>query len=165
MSTASLTARPRGTRPTVGQAPAPRPSVQSLLLLDQPSGDPPAPRGGHVVDVAVPLERWMTEWSRRYLQAAVDIVCGGHPVSQVARWSVPGVYSELTHRARLVASAAGPTGARPRVPQVRTVHVSFVTDAAAEVCAQVRYGARSRAIAARFEHRRGKWVCSALQFG
>jgi hypothetical protein len=35
---------------------------------------------------------------------------------------------------------------------------------AAEACAHVRYGRRSRALAARFEVVRGRWQCVTLQF-
>ena len=49
-------------------------------------------------------------------------------------------------------------------PQVVAVHTCFVSADVAEVSAHVRYGRRSRAVAARFERRRDRWVCCALEF-
>jgi hypothetical protein len=39
-----------------------------------------------------------------------------------------------------------------------------VRDDALEACVHVRYGRRSRAVAARFELVRGRWQCVALEF-
>jgi hypothetical protein len=39
-----------------------------------------------------------------------------------------------------------------------------VAEGVAEVSAHVRSGRRSRAVAARFEQRRDRWFCSALEF-
>src|SRR6187431_2778380 len=75
---------------------------------------------------------------------------------------------EPHRRALLVARAGGhqPGVARvqPVRPQVRSVHTWFVTPRVAETSIHVRYGERSRAVAARFEQRRGRWLCSALDF-
>jgi hypothetical protein len=44
------------------------------------------------------------------------------------------------------------------------VRTSFVTDSCAEVTLRVRYGPRSRAVAARFELLRDRWQITALEF-
>ena len=56
----------------------------------------------------------------------------------------------------------GPNPARPVVVGVRT---ALVRDDAVEASAHVRYGRRSRAVAARFEVVRERWQCVAIQFG
>jgi hypothetical protein len=43
-------------------------------------------------------------------------------------------------------------------------HTSFVSETCAEVSLHVRYGRRSRAVAARFEVIRDRWQVSALEF-
>ena len=89
-------------------------------------------------------------------------------MSQLLRWTTGAVYQDLHRRALLVARAGGhqPGVARvqPVRPQVRSVHTAFVTPAVAETSIHVRYGERSRAVAARFEQRRGRWLCTALDF-
>jgi hypothetical protein len=139
--------------------------VQGTLALElQPHLEPPPPRGA-------PLGRDRHEvelWVRRFVQAAVEIVGGDRPAGQLLRWTTGAVYQDLQRRAVLVARAGGhqPGVARtqPVRPQVRSVHTRFVTPAVAEASIHVRYGERSRAVAARFEQRRGRWLCTALDF-
>ena len=76
------------------RAPAPLASVQGTLALDlQPRHDPPDPRVSHrragadVIAIEQPLRRGLEQWARRYTQAAVEIVGGDRPVSQLLRWS------------------------------------------------------------------------------
>ncbi len=140
-------------------------TVQGTLALElQPHLEPPPPRG-------VPLGKGQAEvelWARRFAQAAVEIVGGDRPVSQLLRWTTGPVYQDLQRRALLVARAGGhqPGVARTQHvrPQVCSVHTRFVGPTAAETSIHVRYGERSRAVAARFEQRRGRWLCTALEF-
>ena len=98
----------------------------------------------------------------------MEIVGGDRPVSQLVRWSTREVHLDLERRAQLVARAGGHQPGQARVQPVRpvvlSVRVCFVSAAVAEVSVHVRYGPRSRAIAARFEQRRDRWLCSALAF-
>ena len=98
----------------------------------------------------------------------MEIVGGDRPVSQVLRWTTPPVYQDLGRRAQLVAQAVGRRpgqgGIQGTRPQVVAVHTCFVSADVAEVSAHVRYGRRSRAVAARFERHRDRWVCTALEF-
>lgn len=140
-------------------------TTQGTLALDlQPHLEPPPPRGASLAGDEAEVEAW----ARRFAQAAVEIVGGDRPVSQLLRWTTAAVYQDLQRRALLVARAAGhqPGVARvqPVRPQVRSVHTRFVTPMAAETSIHVRYGERSRAVAARFELRRGRWLCTALDF-
>lgn len=152
--------------------PAPVASVQGTLALDlEPRREPPWPVAD-VVPIDVPLQRGIEDWSRRYAQAAVEIVGGDRPVSQLLRWSSREVFENLERRAHLVARAGrhrpGHGRVQPVRPRVQGVHTCFLSPDAVEVSVHVRYGPRSRAVAARFERtadRFGRrWCCTALEF-
>lgn len=154
---------------------APLASVQGTLALDlQPRQDPPdLGRGSDrpwadVIAIEQPLRRGLEQWARRYLQAAVEIVGGDRPVTQLLRWSSREVFDNLERRAQLVARAGRHQPGQGRVQPVRPhllgVHACFVTRDVAEVSAHVRYGERSRALAARFEVVDQRWCCTALEW-
>lgn len=163
--------------PDRGRVPV-RTGIQGTLALDlEPLLDPPSvgtarrtPRSAPGVDVvAVDLRarRELEKWAHRYCQAAVEIAGGDRPSSQLNRWTVAEVLSDLARRAHLITLAAARGTGRSRIhirPQVRSVHACFVNPRVAEVCAHVRYGHRGRAVAARFERRADRWVCTALEF-
>jgi hypothetical protein len=146
--------------------------VQGTLALDfEPRREPPpAP--------VIPIDRSgltagraggdIEAWARRYVQAAVEIVGGDRPITQLLRWSAPEVYNDLEYRAHLVARAGrhhpGTGRVQPVRPQVRGVRTLAIADGIVEVSALLRYGERHRAIAARFERIRGHWRCTALEF-
>ena len=161
--------------------PAPVASVQGTLALDlQPRQDPPAVTGAgasrpwaDVISIEAPRRRGLEQWACRYAQAAVEIVGGDRPVTQLLRWTSPEVYADLDRRACLVARAGGHRPGVGRVqpvrPKVRSVHSCFVSPVVVETSVHVRYGQRSRALAVRFEERAdrngpARWVCTALDF-
>lgn len=157
------------------RAPAPLASVQGTLALDlQPRHDPPDPgpavgrASADVIAIEQPLRRGLEQWARRYVQAAVEIVGGDRPVTQLLRWSSREVFDNLERRAQLVARAgrhqAGQGRVQPVRPHVLGVHTCFLRRDVVEVSAHVRYGERSRAIAARFEAVDQHWCCTALDF-
>ena len=156
--------------------PAPMASVQGTLALDlQPRQDPPVVTGelgtrpwADVISIEAQRRRGLELWARRYTQAAVEIVGGDRPVTQLLRWSSRDVYLDLERRAQLVARAgrhqAGQGRVQPVRPKVLGVHLCFLAREVVEVSAHVRYGERSRALAARFEERQQRWCCVALEF-
>ena len=164
----------------VAQTPTTTPttSVQGTLALDLgPRLDPPEPdvraRPGDsarldVVRVDLVRRRRFEQHAVRIGAALVEIVGGDRPVSQVLRWTTPEVYQDLARRAHLVARTAGRAPGAGEVQQVRpqlvAAHTSFVSERCAEVSLHVRYGERSRAVAARFELIRDRWQVSALEF-
>lgn len=173
---------PSPTSPVVPiRVPVPVASVQGTLALDfQPRYEPPsmpAPNGRTAGDV-VPIDRrWRQgaeQWSHRFAQAAVEIVGGDRPVSQLLRWTTAEVYADLDRRALLVARAGGHQPGQGRVqpvrPQVLSVRTCFLDRGVVESGVHVRYGQRSRALAARFELRRTRhdpsprWICTALEW-
>jgi Family of unknown function (DUF6459) len=150
-------------------------SVQGTLALDlHPQHDPPELQpaqgrsSGDVVAIDHRARTRLEQWAHRYAQAAVEIVGGDRPVTQLLRWTAPRVYADLARRAQLVARAAGQRpgqgGVQAVRPQVVGVRTCFVEPEAAEVSAHVRYGHRSRAVALRFEIRDDRWQCVALEF-
>lgn len=116
--------------------------------------------------------RDLDQWAARYAQAAVEIVGGDRPVSQLARWTSREVYVDLERRALLVARAGqhqpGAGRVQPVRPRVHSVHTCLLGEDAAEAGIHIRYGDRSRAVAVRFERRTSRctsrWVCTALEF-
>jgi len=156
--------------------PAPLASVQGTLALDlQPRHDPPELAGGpdprpwaDVISIEAPRRRGLEQWACRYTQAAVEIVGGDRPVTQLLRWSSREVYVDLERRAQLVARAgrhqAGQGRVQPVRPKVLGVHTCFLARDLVEVSAHVRYGERSRALAARFVEVQQRWCCTALEF-
>ena len=160
----------------VDRSPVPVASVQGTLALDlQPRQAPPAlpapsgrPDTADVVAVDPGLRRRLEQWTHRYAQAAVEIVGGDRPASQLLRWTAGEVYADLHRRALLVARAGGHQPGQARVqpvrPRVVSVHTCFVSQTAMEAGISVRYGERCRALAARFEQRNDRWICTALEF-
>ena len=148
--------------------PVPVADTQGALALDlQPRTEVPSapvPTGRHSRD--------LEPWAARFAQAAVEIVGGDRPVSQLARWTSREVYLDLERRALLVARAGNHQPGVARVqavrPRVHTLHTCVVGPHVTETSIHVRYGNRSRALAARFERRGAagslRWVCTALEF-
>jgi Family of unknown function (DUF6459) len=153
-------------------------SVQGTLALDLgPRVEVPEPavraRPGDsarldVVPVDLVQRRRFEQHAARICAAVVEIVGGDRPVSQVLRWTTPDVYQDLARRAHLVAAAVGRRPGTGGIQSVRPhlvgMHTSFVSERCAEVSLHVRYGQRSRAVAARFEMLRERWQISALEF-
>ncbi|HWJ82104.1 MAG TPA: Rv3235 family protein [Nocardioides sp.] len=155
------------------RVPVPVASTQGTLALALlPRSEPPVTTRRATAAAVVPIDRRLRasieEWARRFVQAAVEIVGGDRPVSQLLRWTTPDVYADLHRRALLVGRAGGHQPGLARVQQVRplvqSVHACFITGDVVEAAAHVRYGERSRALAARFERRDQRWLCTALDF-
>jgi Family of unknown function (DUF6459) len=157
-------------------AQTPLASVQGTLALDlgplldvpEPTDTPPPAGGNDVVVVDLVRRRRLEAHAARIGAAVVEIVGGDRPVSQVLRWTTPEVYADLARRAQLVASSVGRRpgsgGIQSVRPQLAGLRTSFVTEACAEVSLHVRYGPRSRAVAARFELVHDRWQVTALEF-
>lgn len=157
--------------------PAPGPAFQGTLALElQPYVEPPTTRpvprpraGADAVEIAPSDRSNLEQWAHKYARVVVEVISGDRPASQLLRWTRPRIYADLVRRAQLVARAGGHTPGQGRRrtairPVVRSVRLCFVTDEAAEAAIHVRYGNRSRAIAARFELVEGRWQCAALDF-
>ncbi len=108
----------------------------------------------------------LIEQASRFIQAVVEIVAGDRPCTQAIRYADERVYATLTRH--LVASTRDEDRRgvrhRPRA-KVVSIRVTCPRSAVAEVSARVSDGIRSRALAARLEYMRGRWVCTALEIG
>jgi hypothetical protein len=131
---------------------APAPSAPALYAVAEE--DEPRP------------EAEVRAWAARFAQAVVEVTGGDRPVTQLVRWTNARVYADLGRRVRIMAQNR-PAGQRIRTirPQVRSVHVFQPGPSSAEVSVHVRYGQRSRALAARLERRDGHWTCTDLLVG
>ena len=110
------------------------PHLTTHLTTGSRHDDPPAPRArghraGHARARPQPAARAagaarrrsaphqrgrLEQWVHRYVQAAVEIVGGDRPASQLLRWTTGAVYADLHRRALLVARAGGhQPGVRP----------------------------------------------------
>lgn len=105
------------------------------------------------------------QWATRFVQAVVEVVSCERPLSQLARWTDAEVYVDLGRRRDQVARHRKPGQVRSHRQQVASVHVWQPAYDVAEVAARVTTGARSRAIAARLQFERGRWLCTTLTFG
>lgn len=153
----------------------PHEAVQGTLALDldclsapadRPLAPPPAPlvavAGGTALDPAEEVRIW----AHRFAQAVVEVTGGDRPLTQLLRWTSTSVYQDLARRVQImVHTRNAPVRRRTIRPQVRSVHVFQPSPRSAEVSVHVRYGQRSRAVAARLERRRGAWTCTDLQLG
>lgn len=155
---------PPGSEPDV----VPIATVQGTLALDLGSlpARPTTPELRVVEEGGAADERELQVWAAQFAQATVEVLGGDRPLAQLLRWTSPRVYQDLDRRVRILArSAPAPQRMRAIRPQVRSVHVCRPGPRSAEVSVHVRYGQRSRAIAARLERRRDRWTCVALQLG
>ena len=148
------------------RVPVPVAITQGTLALDlQPRLDPPP---AAVTELGRQRRHSIEEWVRRFAQAVLEIVGGDRPPSQLLRLTSRTVYADLERRAVLVARAGGhvPGAARvqPVTPRVRGIRTAFLAPDVVEASVHATYGPRSRAVAARFELRKNRWICTALEF-
>jgi hypothetical protein len=101
-------------------------------------------------------------WAGRVVQAIVEVLAGVRPAAQLVRWTTEDVYEQISSRVLAIYS---PDAYGPPRGVVSSLHVSEPADGVAEVCALVRRGARSTAVALRLEGMDGRWQCTAIELG
>jgi len=107
----------------------------------------------------------VARWAAMVVQAAVEVVAGDRPLTQMARWTTAEVFEQLHwRRQRRTGRSLASTGV-PRRAVVSSVHVCLPEDNVAEACAIVRVGERASAVALRLEADRDSWRCTALTLG
>jgi hypothetical protein len=150
----------------VDQEPRERPYTQGSLALSFPLADVESQLWLTVVPPPSPARAAdASAWAARFLQAVVEVVSSDRPLSQLLRWTDERVYEEIGCRKRRMTLRRQATGVKPGRQQVASVHVAQLGPATAEVAARVACGGRSRAIAARLELVRDRWLCTAITFG
>jgi hypothetical protein len=140
---------------------------QQLLDLDfcLPNGLSAVPT---VPDGPQPADRRTSElspWVARLAQAVLEVEAAERPVMQLSRWVVPDIYRRLDRRQQLRTRQVDPRVPRTRCPEhVRSVHVCHPTPDVAEVSVVTAGAERCRALALRLERRKGRWLCTALDW-
>jgi uncharacterized protein DUF6459 len=104
-------------------------------------------------------------WAGRFLQAVIEVVSSDRPLTQLVRWTDRHVYAEIAQRKERVAQHRRPGHVKLTRQQVATVHIWQSASDSAEVAARITSGSRSRAIAARLDFSRDRWLCTAICFG
>jgi hypothetical protein len=104
-------------------------------------------------------------WAARFVQAVLEVMTGDRPLTQLIRWTDESVYAELNRRLAVISERRAGVPSRGGRHHVATVHVCQLSSERAEVAARVTNGRRSRAVAARLDRHRGRWVCTAITFG
>lgn len=147
--------------PQVQRSPGPIPTTPprqpSLFSLASPPDAVLAP-------VELAADGAMVAAARSLVLAVVEVIQGRRPGEQLVRWVSEEPLADLIRHARAVRRH------RAAQPRIASVHVQPVTPLlgrprAAEVSVRLVDAQRSRAVALRIEHRRGRWVCVCLEFG
>lgn len=140
---------------TPGQEPLPL----AFVLPNGLDAAPPAP------PAALADRPDIAPWAARLAQAVIEVEAADRPVLQLNRWVTPEIYRRLDRRQQLSARTADPRRTRNRCPeQVRSVHVCQPSAGVAEVSVVTTGGRTCRALALRLERRRGRWLCTCLDW-
>lgn len=100
----------------------------------------------------------------RVVRAAVEVLRGERPATQLARWVTPQVYDQLLERGRLMREVLPPRpAAHPAM--VRRVRLMRIGETTAEAAVILQDEGRVRAAAVRLEARRGVWRVACLEIG
>ena len=95
-------------------------------------------------------------WGGNLARGIVEVLDGMRPLSQLRRWVVPGLYTEI---GRLSA----PRGRRVEpVGSYAHSRVCMITPRIAEVSVVLKVGDRLRGVALRLEVFRDRWIATAL---
>lgn len=161
-TTAEVTVRPA--RPPLTAPPAwdrVRFSGSGNLEQDDPLPTAAGPAPAVAAQPPLPDPR---AWAGSLVRAAVEVLVGMRPPSQLSRWLAAELYAALSRRAGLAVRILGrPT--RARVATIRRVHVCEVRQGVHEATVVVHDGVRVRGAAVRLEAHRGRWQATALEIG
>ena len=110
-----------------------------------------------------------TALPRKFAQVIVEILAGSRPLRQTVGWTTDRVRVQIGDLTQVLAS--------DQRPRIRRVVTSQPTASVVEMTVVVTFGARSRALAMRFEHlparqprpglpaRPARWLCTELETG
>ena len=110
-----------------------------------------------------------TELPRKFAQVIVEILAGSRPLRQTVGWTTDRVRAQIGDLTQVLAS--------DQRPRIRRVVTSQPAASVVEMTVVVTFGARSRALAMRFEHmparqprpglpaRPARWLCTELETG
>lgn len=140
---------------------------QQFLALEflLPSGLPAIPQIPATAMTSPAKRGDVSPWAARLAQAVLEVEAAERPVTQLGQWVLPAIYRRLDRRQQLRARQLDARAPRSRCPeQVRSVHVCHPTPDIAEVSVVTGGSERSRAMALRLERRKGRWLCTALDW-
>jgi hypothetical protein len=110
-----------------------------------------------------------TALPRQFAQVIVEILAGSRPLRQTVGWTTDRVRAQIGDLTQVLAS--------DQRPRIRRVVTSQPVASVVEMTVVVTFGARSRALAMRFEHmparqprpgwpaRPARWLCTELETG
>ena len=151
------------------QAPAlagpPRPTAPSLAPVQSTAGQGATGQGAAGQSSAGQA----TALPRKFAQVIVEILAGSRPLRQTVGWTTDRVRAQISDLTQVLAS--------DQRPRIRRVVTSQPAASVVEMTVVVTFGARSRALAMRFEHmparqprpglpaRPARWLCTELETG
>jgi hypothetical protein len=158
------------TKPHIShQAPAPagppRPTAPPLAPDQSSAGQSSAGQGSAGQSSAGQT----TALPRKFAQVIVEILAGSRPLRQTVGWTTDRVRAQIGDLTQVLAS--------DQRPRLRRVVTSQPAASVVEMTVVVTFGARSRALAMRFEHvparqprpglpaRPARWLCTELETG
>jgi hypothetical protein len=98
-------------------------------------------------------------FARTLVQAVLEVVAGVRSIKQLRRDTTPELYSSISSS---LEGRAAPTGLRPDLRAVRSLHVQERPEGVVEACATVQRDGRLGALALRLEGFEGRWRCTEL---
>jgi hypothetical protein len=105
-----------------------------------------------------------TAWSSSLAKLLIETVQGLRPIGQLNRWVDDRVLAAVSiHRRQRLRRKHHPQTTRPAA--LRSVHVQFPVETAAEVAVHLLLHGRSVALAFRLEEFYGRWLCTAVELG
>jgi Family of unknown function (DUF6459) len=105
-----------------------------------------------------------TAWSSSLAKLLIETVQGLRPIGQLNRWVDERVLAAISsHQRQRLRRKHHPQTTRPAV--LRSVHVQFPVETAAEVAVHLLLNERSVALAFRLEDFYGRWLCTAVELG
>ena len=105
-----------------------------------------------------------TAWSSSLAKLLIETVQGLRPIGQLNRWVDERVLAAVSsHRRHRLRRKHHPQTTRPAV--LRSIHVQFPVETAAEVAVHLLLNERSVALAFRLEDFYGRWLCTAVELG
>jgi Family of unknown function (DUF6459) len=156
------------------QAPAlagpPRPTAPPLAPVQSTAGQGAAGQGSAGQSSAGQSSAGQaTALPRKFAQVIVEILAGSRPLRQTVGWTTDRVRAQIGDLTQVLAS--------DQRPRIRRVVTSQPAASVVEMTVVVTFGARSRALAMRFEHmparqprpglpaRPARWLCTELETG
>jgi hypothetical protein len=157
-------ADPRATVPAAAPA-SPAPLTTPVV----PAGAPVVPAGPTAVTAGATAVTAgaSAAWPRQFAQVLVEVMAGSRPARQIFPWT--------TDRARAQLRRLDPLPGCDRRPRIQRVVTSRPTARVVEMTVVVNFGARTRALAMRFEHAAGRqaapglparparWLCTEIE--